>query len=189
MRVVAGTLRGRRLKTPEGRSIRPTTDRIREAIFNLLGPSLDACCALDAFAGPGALGIEALSRGVDRVTFVDRDPRAQALLRENLKRCGLGGQAEVLQSDALGIIEQRGAGFELIFLDPPYEQNLVLLALENLVQLTLAEGSRVVCECEAKLELPERLGRLRRIKQRRYGDTQVAIFEWQVNVDSFDRLS
>ncbi|MBW2703608.1 MAG: 16S rRNA (guanine(966)-N(2))-methyltransferase RsmD [Deltaproteobacteria bacterium] len=184
MRVVAGTLRGRRLKTPEGRSIRPTTDRIREAIFNLLGPDLGACCALDAFAGTGALGIEALSRGVDRVTFVDKDPMAQALVRENLKRCGLEGLAELLRSDALGVLKQRGSEFGLIFLDPPYGQDLVLQALENLVKLKLMEGLRVVCECEAQLELPERVGRLRRIKQRRYGDTQVAIFEWQANVDS-----
>ncbi len=184
MRVVAGTLRGRRLKTPEGRSIRPTTDRIREAIFNLLGPGLEACCALDAFAGTGAMGIEALSRGVGRVTFVDKNPMAHALVQENLKRCGLEGQAELLQSDALGVLNQRGAEFELIFLDPPYRQDLVLQALERLVKLRLLEGSRIVCECEAGLELPERAGRLQRIKQRRYGDTQVAIFERQADVDT-----
>jgi 16S rRNA (guanine966-N2)-methyltransferase len=120
VRVVAGSARGRRLQAPPGSSTRPTADRVREATFNALG-SLDAVTGevLDLFAGSGALGIEALSRGADRATFVDSDPRAVAVVRANLEATGLADRASVVRGDALRFLA--GAGhFDLALLDPPY---------------------------------------------------------------------
>mgnify|MGYP001404489573 CR=1 FL=1 len=132
MRVVAGSARGRRLKTPEGRAIRPSTDRIRESMFNLLGPGHLAECVLDAFAGTGALGIEALSRGVQQATFIDRDPKALALVRQNLGLCGFDSRARVRRGDALALLPGVAVGCDLVFLDPPYRQGLVEACLEIL---------------------------------------------------------
>ena len=177
MRVVGGSARGRQLKTPEGRAIRPSTDRIRESMFNLLGPGHLAEQVLDAFAGTGALGIEALSRGVAQATFTDADPKALRLVHENLARCKFAERARVRKADALDWLRAQAADFDLIFLDPPYGQGLVLSCLEIIGGSVMAEGARVVCECERGLELPEAQGCLALIKERLYGDTRVGIYE------------
>lgn len=122
MRVVAGTARGRRLDAPEGRDTRPTTDRVREAVFNALG-SLDALAdatVVDLFAGSGALGIEALSRGATHATFVERDRRARAVVAANLERCGLAGRATVVEADAERYLAGGVGPFDVALLDPPY---------------------------------------------------------------------
>jgi 16S rRNA (guanine966-N2)-methyltransferase len=121
VRVVAGSARGRRLDTPPGRQTRPTTDRVREAIFNALGSTTDfeGLSVLDLYAGSGALGIEALSRGASHCTFVDNDRRAAAMVNENLQRLGLADHATVVHGDAF--VELRdGAHYDLVLLDPPY---------------------------------------------------------------------
>jgi 16S rRNA (guanine966-N2)-methyltransferase len=123
LRVIAGALKGRRLATPRGPGLRPTSDRLRETLFNILAPRIGAARVLDAFAGTGAVGIEALSRGARHVTFAERDRRAIALITDNLTHCGVAGGYAIIRVD-LG----RGplpfeAVFDLIFLDPPYETN------------------------------------------------------------------
>lgn len=175
MRVVAGTYRGRKLVVPAGRTTRPTADRVREAIFSSLG-SVEGLRVLDLFAGSGALGIEALSRGATTVTFVDRDARAVAAIRRNLD--ALGVEAELLRSDYASYLRtarQSGQRFDLVFIDPPYR---LASELTERISATLPEvltvDARVVCESDRRepLELEMNLGR-----ERNYGDTLVRIYD------------
>ena len=120
MRIIAGSLKGRRLVAPRGATVRPTSDSLRETLFNVIGPSLDGARVLDAFAGTGALGLEALSRGASHVTFVERDPRALAALAENIAKCGVTDACAIIRADFFRL--RRIAGhFELTLLDPPYD--------------------------------------------------------------------
>ena len=175
MRGVAGTCGGVRLgQVPEG--TRPTSDRVREGLFNALGQFFDGGTVLDLFAGTGALGIEALSRGCDRAVFVDQSGVAVRAIHENLRLCGLEGRAEVLRSEAgraLGSLRS-WEGFYLIFLDPPYRisRNKVESLLARLPGLLAAEG-RIVLETNSEREavLPG-VGR-----EYRYGGTRIVIYE------------
>jgi 16S rRNA (guanine966-N2)-methyltransferase len=169
VRVVAGSARGRRLTSPAGEGTRPTADRVREATFNALGSLgvVEGARVLDLFAGSGAMGIEALSRGAAWATFVDRDPRALAAVRANLDATGLGDRAEVVRAEAgrwLG-----GAGrFDLAVLDPPY-------ATDDATWAGLLEGldaGVAVLESDRDLSLPERWGILR---SRSYGGSVVLL--------------
>jgi 16S rRNA (guanine966-N2)-methyltransferase len=170
LRVVAGRFGGRRLKAPPGRDTRPTADRVREALFSILGP-LGGLRVLDLFAGSGALGIEALSRGAARATFVDRDPRALAALRANLD--ALGAEGEVHRGDALSFLASGPGPFDLVFVDPPYSsaQRLARELSERLPGV-LSEEALIVSESDKRnpltLELPLE-------HERTYGDTRIAI--------------
>ncbi|HEX8645942.1 MAG TPA: 16S rRNA (guanine(966)-N(2))-methyltransferase RsmD [Thermoleophilaceae bacterium] len=173
LRVVAGEHRGRRLRTPPGRSTRPTSDRVREALFSILGPAVEGARVLDLFAGSGALGIEALSRGAESVTFVESDRAAAAAIRANLEE--LGERAEIAQRDALAWLRSPppGTAFEVVMLDPPYDSAIRLAApLSELLPAVLAEDATVVSESDKrtplKLDLPL-------ADERSYGDTRIAI--------------
>jgi 16S rRNA (guanine966-N2)-methyltransferase len=173
MRVVAGSAKGRRLVVPPGRAVRPTADRIREAIFNALG-SLDAvrdAVVLDLFAGTGALGIEALSRGADHAVLVDRDHAAQECIRANLSTTGFTDRARVVRSDAESFAGQPSEPFDLVLLDPPYDY---ARWPELLASLEPALGSEavVVVEADRAVELPAGWVVER---EKRYGGTFVAI--------------
>lgn len=180
MRIVGGSLRGRVLKTPQSQSIRPTSDRLRESIFDILAHAYDDPVAgarvADLFAGTGALGLEALSRGAERVMFVDDGTEARALLRANIEALGLGGVTRVFRRDATKLgLAPPGELFTLAFLDPPYGRDLATRALAALVEgAWLAGGALVVIEeaVDAPLRLPEALAEQER---RRYGDTQIVI--------------
>ena len=173
MRVVAGSRRGRRLLAPPGRDTRPTADRVRESLFSVLGP-LDGERVLDLFAGSGALGIEALSRGAGSALFCDVSRSAVRTVRANLDALGLAGA--VVCDDARRVLRNahaRGAAYDLIFLDPPYHQaEHWAAALSELVPAVLAPGGRVVSESDRRapltLELPL-------VDERRYGDTLIRI--------------
>jgi 16S rRNA (guanine966-N2)-methyltransferase len=177
MRVIAGRFGGRRLKAPRGRArTRPTSDRVREALFSMLG-DIRGSVGLDLFAGTGALGIEALSRGAERVVFVERDRAASQALRANLAALGLAAPgAELRVGDALAALRAaRGAGetYDLVFLDPPYGQARELESeLSALLPALLAPGARVVVESDRRIpvELPMEVS-----QQRRYGDTTITI--------------
>ncbi|MGI8802288.1 MAG: 16S rRNA (guanine(966)-N(2))-methyltransferase RsmD [Solirubrobacteraceae bacterium] len=176
MRVIAGRYGGRRLRAPVGAATRPTSERVREAVFSMLGP-LDGVRALDLFAGSGALGIEALSRGAERVLFVERAPAARAVLEGNLDSLGIGRPAvSVRGGDArpeLRAAAARGEQFDLVFLDPPYRQAAALgAALAGPLAAVLAPGGRVVCESDRRL--PVELG-LPLERERRYGDTLIRV--------------
>ena len=171
MRVVAGRHRGRTLTAPPGRRPRPTADRVREALFSILGP-VDGLDVLDLFAGSGALGIEALSRGAAAATFVERDRAAAAIIRENLK--AVGEDAEVVVADATRwLAQQSAAGFDLVLIDPPYDSAAALGAtLSELLPPVLGREGLIVTESDKRnpltLDLPL-------ADERTYGDTRVAI--------------
>ncbi len=181
MRVIAGRLGGRRLTAPRGRATtRPTSDRVREAIFSMLG-GLDGVEVLDLFAGTGALGIEALSRGAGRAVFVERDTAAIRALRANLEQLGLAApEAEVRVGDALGALRAaRGAGetYDLVFVDPPYsyvrESSPAQPGeLSALLTAVLTPGARVVVESDRRAPLQLLL---ETVRERRYGDTTITI--------------
>ncbi len=180
---MAGRLGGLRLKAVPGRATRPTTDRVKESVFGILGDRCLGAQVLDLFAGTGSLGIEALSRGATRVTFVERDPGAVRVLRENLRATGLAEQAAILVKDvsaALGLLAREGAGpFDLVLLDPPYGSGLVEAVLEGLDQGggLLSPGALVVAE-HSNHEVPtERVGRLALWRRRRYGETVVSFYQ------------
>ena len=120
IRVIGGQLRGRRLETPNWAGLRPTSDRLRETLFNILMPRLPGARVLDGYAGTGAVGIEALSRGAARVTFVDHDPRAEALIRNNLTRCGVSDRHVIIRARLAAAGGQLAGPFDIVFLDPPY---------------------------------------------------------------------
>ncbi len=179
MRVIAGTAGGRPLRSPRGHRTRPTADRVREALFSSLGAELAGARVLDLFAGSGALGIEALSRGAAWATFVERDPKALAVVAANLASTGLASRASVVRGEAARFCaEPRGGPFDLVFCDPPYEQPLatVVALVERLGDARgLAPGARVVFERDRRdsevTSRPE-LGRvLVEDRRRSYGDT------------------
>jgi 16S rRNA (guanine966-N2)-methyltransferase len=173
VRVIAGSLRGRRLQAPPGRDTRPTSDRVREALFSILGP-LDGESVLDLVAGSGALGIEALSRGAGRAFFSDRSPAAAKNILHNLQALGL--REQVVCDDARRVLrdaQARGATYDLIFLDPPYRHAEQWAAdLSALVPKILAAGGRAVSESDRRA--PLQLG-LPLSDERRYGDTLIRI--------------
>jgi len=178
MRVVAGRFGGRRLKAPPGDATRPTSDRVREALFSMLGP-LDEARVLDLFAGSGLLGIEALSRGAASCLFVDRARPAAAVVKENLATLGLAAPEAVVRiGDALAVArdaQAAGDAYDLVFLDPPYRLAAGLGAgLSAALAPVLAPGARVVTESDQRhplvLDLPV-------THERRYGDTLICIHE------------
>ena len=167
------------MKSPEGRKLRPTSDRIREAIFDLLGPDTAGRNVLDLFAGTGALGIEALSRGWHTAVFVDNDRAAQNLIRENLARCETEHLARVEPKDVLEFLDRfdAAAPFDLVLIDPPYRQGLIEQVVDKLTCISgVSAGGYVVCEGERDLKLPAEMGHLNRIKSRKYGDSSVHIY-------------
>ncbi len=179
MRVIAGRLGGRRLAAPRGLDTRPTSDRVREALFMALEP-LEGLRVVDLYAGSGALGIEALSRGAAHADFVDSDARALAALRANLEALELRGVSRVWRLPLPGGLARLAgaiAAADLVLLDPPYGGARAEAALEALGRLAaLRAGSRVVAEHALRDVLPERAGRLARERERRYGQTVVTTY-------------
>jgi 16S rRNA (guanine966-N2)-methyltransferase len=168
--VVAGELGGRRLGVPPGRGTRPTADRVREALFSMLG-DVAGLHVLDLFAGSGALGIEALSRGAASATFVESDARAAAVIRANLDELGTEGQ--VIRQDALAFLGSSPGPFDLVFADPPYDSApLLAKPLAERLPGVLSEAARIVTESDKRrpLELPFPL-----LRERAYRDVRIAI--------------
>ena len=184
MRVTGGSVRGRRLAVFRGVDIRPTSDMVRKAIFDLLGQNLSGKRVLDLFAGTGSLGIEALSRGAAEALFIDHSVKAIELIRKNLNLCGLEGSGFVLRKNLRrGLLQRHPAftePFDLVFLDPPYGQGLIVPVLEELDQKRmLGSSSRVVAQSEKKGDLPERVGTLKTVKVRIYGATRISVFKYE----------
>ncbi len=174
MRVVAGRLGGRRLRAVPGTSTRPTSDRVREALFAILGDRVEGARVLDLFAGTGALAIEALSRGARSAVLVEQAAPAVAVIRANLDALGLADEATVRRTKAETFLRAGGAGpFDLVFLDPPYAQGVGVLAglLAGLARGALAPGATVVVESAARAEPPPWPPGLEPGRPRRYGDT------------------
>ncbi|CAK8723244.1 MAG: 16S rRNA (guanine966-N2)-methyltransferase [Candidatus Electronema aureum] len=180
MRITGGTARGRNLAGPKSGIIRPTSDRVREALFSIIAAEVPGSTVLDLYAGTGAFGLEALSRGAAAAVFVDQSKQAVALIQENLSRCFAGAKAALLQvdlagPDSLARLKNRLPAemlFDLIFLDPPYEKNLAEKTLAAIEQETLLQESGLLIAEERKTaRLPEQCGSLRLVDQRSYGET------------------
>ncbi len=177
MRVIAGEFKGRSLLAPKGQSTRPTADRVREAMFSMLGAYFDGGTCLDLFAGSGALGIEAISRGVRLAVFVDR--ASAGTVQDNLRSLGAQTRARVLSLPhhaALSRLRREGAQFDLVFLDPPYRLGLLPQTLAALVEMKLlCAGAAVVTEMDARTPVPEQPA-LDLKKMAVYGAVKVAIY-------------
>lgn len=177
MRIVAGSHGGRVLRAPAGVKTRPTSEKVRQALFNILG-SLDGAHVLDVFAGSGAMGIEALSRGAAWATFIDAAKPALVAIRGNLADLGLGGRATVLAGDAVKLVAiPPQTPYSLVLVDPPYRTDLATRAVLALPRTSLAEGARIVIEHDRRNPPPEPLGSLLRTDERRYGDTVVSFYQ------------
>lgn len=179
MRVIAGTLRGRRLDAPSSRDVRPTYDRVRESIFAIMEPSLRGASVLDAFAGSGSLAIESISRGAEHATLLERDPAVARVAAGNIERLGLESVCALRRGDALRLMRESlpGAPFDIVFVDPPYASGLqerVMLALGNWGGL--AEGALVVLERAAGRGAGPSFGRLGIRRTERYGSTEVDFY-------------
>jgi 16S rRNA (guanine966-N2)-methyltransferase len=178
MRVIAGEYGGRALRAPRGHRVRPTADRVKESLFSILGQRLEGARVLDLFAGSGALGLEALSRGASEAVFVENDPVAARVLRENIGCLGCGGRASILQAGLPGAVARISGSFDLVFLDPPYGRGLACEALKALAQGDLVAGrGLVVVEHSRRDELPEQAGPFCCIDRRRYGETELSFYE------------
>ena len=176
MRVIAGRYKGRRLKAPTWPGLRPTSDKLRETLFNVLAPRIEGARVFDGYAGTGALGIEALSRGAAHVTFVDKDRRAAALIAENLGACGVEGGYTIRCAEIAAALDALPAAdaFDLILLDPPYDIENVSAALEATAR-HVAAGGLVVLERSTRLE-PEAPAALRRVRDVKSGDSALTFF-------------
>jgi len=179
MRVIGGEFRSRLLKSLPGLDVRPTPDRLREALFNVLAPRIEGARVLDGYAGTGALGIEALSRAASHVTFVDHDRRACALIRHNLDRCGIVGGYAIIQATVLQAIDRlRGEpAFDVILFDPPYATD-IQDALQHVGEIVKPDGL-VVLEHARKSEPPASPGRLVRTREVRSGDSALTLYTCQ----------
>ncbi|MBI3328023.1 MAG: 16S rRNA (guanine(966)-N(2))-methyltransferase RsmD [Nitrospinae bacterium] len=180
MRIIAGVAKGRRLATLRTLALRPTPARVREALFNILGDRICDAHVADLFAGTGAFGLEALSRGAGRVVFVEVHEPACRVIAKNLRVCGLTERASVWQIDALKalpLLKAAGETFDLIFLDPPYQTPLVEDTLEQLEDgVLLAPEGRVVAEHFFKRTLQDQYGRLSRVRVARSGDVALSFY-------------
>ena len=185
MRITGGQVKGRRLASPKGLKIRPSSDQVREAIFNIIGQNLSGLNVLDLFAGTGSLGLEALSRGAQRVVFIDNSKQSINLIKKNLGLCGFQGCGEILRKDLRKSPQQiqflRGEMFDLVFLDPPYGEDLVPFLLEELpAEEILSPRARVVAESSKGDILPRSPGKLEMGDMRLYGDTRISIYVCKV---------
>ena len=177
MRVITGSARGVTLKTPEGMVTRPTTDRVKEAMFSIIHFEIPGADVLDLFGGTGQLGIEALSRGAKSAVFVDAGEPACRLIRENLKRTRLEAQARVVRSDYLAYLERTKEQFDIILLDPPYAEVFLESAIKKITEIDiLRQGGIIVAERPLGKELPWEFPGYDRSKDYKYGNTLLTVY-------------
>jgi len=178
MRIIAGTARGRPIQGPKGEGIRPTSDRVRESLFNIIGPWLEGR-VLDLYAGTGALGLEALSRGATRAVFADSGREAQGLIEKNLTALGFEQHTELLKMDAaraLDLCERRADAFDFIFADPPYDAQAATWLVERLAtSKVLAAGGTLIIESDKREPAPND-ARLPQVDERKFGDTRIRLY-------------
>lgn len=191
MRIISGTAKGRKLVSFKGDKIRPTADRVKESLFNIIasnfGP-LEDRKVLDLFSGTGNLGIETLSRGAAGVIFVDENPRSMDVLRKNIDLCGFTGRSEIVIAkveNGIRLLSKKGRRFDLVFLDPPYEKGLVEKSLKEIVsEGVLEEGAVIVAE-HSRREVPlMEYDGLTLADRRKYGDTEISFYSFTVKTET-----
>ncbi|HPZ43444.1 MAG TPA: 16S rRNA (guanine(966)-N(2))-methyltransferase RsmD [Bacillota bacterium] len=183
LRVITGTAKNRKLKVPGGLKLRPTSDRVKEALFNILGGLVPGCLFLDMFAGTGNVGIEALSRGAASAVFVEKNRKNAQVIEENLVLTGLRSRARVINQDvfkALPVLGREGLLFDLIFLDPPYLKKLEVEALSGIAANNLLKPQgMVIVESSSRDLLPPAIDLMKLNRQEKYGDTLLSFYSYK----------
>jgi len=175
MRVITGSARGKRLITPEGRDVRPTPEKVKEALFSALQFDIEGRRILDLFAGSGQLGIEALSRGAESAVLVDNSAISVRTATANVSSCGFEGKARVVRSDFATYCAMSRETFDIVFLDPPYNEGLLVPAIKAVLPL-LSDYATVVCEHPPEVVLDEEIGGLKIWRTYRYGKILITVY-------------
>lgn len=180
MRIISGNLRGLKLNSPKNMDVRPTTDRVKESLFNILAPKIYGSNVLDLFAGSGALGVESLSRGAKKAYFVDLSKESISIIKSNIEKCKLMDKSEVIRSDfslAVKKISERKIKMDLIFLDPPYHEGYFEKCLNLLSESDILSNEGViVVEHDTKDKLKEQYGKLNMYREKKYAKTTISFF-------------
>ena len=185
MRIISGELKGRRLKAPVDYSVRPTSDKVKEAVFSMIAPYIPDSVVVDMFAGTGSLGLEAISRGALRAYFVDRDRASIALVRENVKMCRVEDRAVIFACDYITALSRINEKADIIFLDPPYDAGILNGCIEHIREKNILNiGGIVAAEHSSGDNMPEMLAGFIKIKEKKYGKTGVTVYE---NQEEFDQ--
>lgn len=175
MRIITGTARGRKLRTLEGNDVRPTTDKVKEAMFSAVQFQIPGATVLDLFGGSGQLGLEALSRGAEKAVFVDKSKASINVITENIGSTEFTDRSRVVFMDSVDFLKTDCGMFDLAFLDPPYSRGILEQVLP-LLESHMNEGGRIICEHEQRLELPEKIGSLVLKKKYKYGKIEISQF-------------
>lgn len=185
MRVVSGSAKGRPLKSVPGIGTRPTTDKVKEAIFSMIGPYFEGGTVLDLFAGTGGLGIEAISRGMEHAIFIDMDPKSIETIRANLKATRLESQAEVYRNEAeraIKVLAKRELLIDAVFLDPPYRMKNADDLLQQMHENSLLQQDAIiVIEHDSKFEYPDKFSQFTCVRKALYGESAVTIYEYHAD--------
>jgi 16S rRNA (guanine(966)-N(2))-methyltransferase RsmD len=180
MRVISGSRKGLPLKAVPGTNTRPTTDKVKESIFNMIGPYFDGGIAVDLFAGSGSLGIEAMSRGIDTCIFIEKDQKALQTILENLKKCRFEEDSELYKIDASRAVkafEKRELLIDLLFIDPPYSKEMFYDLAKKIVEIgCMKDTGIIVCEHEKTVSLEDNLGTFMLVRRETYGSTVISIY-------------
>ena len=177
LRIIAGSLKGRRLETPDWQGLRPTSDKLRETLFNVLAARVGEARVLDGFAGTGAVGIEALSRGAAHVTFIEADSRAAKLIERNLQHCAVGDRYAIIRARFADAARRSPAGsFDLVFLDPPYGPDVIVSTLEAAAPL-VASGGLLILEHARRDTAPARIASIAKTRDIMSGDSALSLYE------------
>ncbi|AMC93451.1 hypothetical protein AOC36_05485 [Erysipelothrix larvae] len=176
MRIIAGTYGSRKLFTLPGDNTRPSSDRLKTALFSKIGPYFDGGTGLDVFAGSGAVGLEGLSRGLDFVTFIEKEKSAVGIIKKNIQALGVTAQTNVLSGDARVVTQKMSQQFDFIFMDPPYAYENTLEIAQNLEKCVKIGGIMII-ETDKKHSLPDTIGSLIKTDQRDYGVARLHTYE------------
>lgn len=183
MRVVAGEYGGRRLRAVPGMKTRPTTDKVKEAVFNIIGPYFDGGRSLDLFAGSGGLSIEGVSRGIEHAVLIDRQAAAIKTIKQNIEVTKEPDKFTVIKRDANVVIKQLAAQndhFDMIYFDPPYAEQKIVDEINQLMVLSLLnDGCRIMCETNQEAVFPDVIGQCTMLEQKSYGITKITIYQYE----------
>lgn len=168
MRIITGRARGKKLVTLEGKDVRPTSDKIKESLFNILQFNIEGRIFLDLFAGSGQIGLEAISRGAEKAVFVDSSKKSIAVIEQNVQHTGFTAESKVVNADSLMYIRHTAEKFDVAFIDPPYKTGILQEVLPYVAE-AMNEGGIIVCEHPADEEVPEDLGEFVKLKDYKYG--------------------
>jgi len=178
MRIITGTARGRKLRTLEGNDVRPTTDKVKEAMFSAVQFQIPGATVLDLFGGSGQLGLEALSRGAEKAVFVDKSKASVNVITENIESTEFTDRSRVVFMDSVDFLKSDRGMYDLAFLDPPYGKGILEQVLP-LLESHMNEGGRIICEHEQRLELPEKIGSLVLKKKYKYGKIEISQYIYE----------